>query len=140
MSSDRASSRPRLLSRGSWPDARRITAILRTETAGGVLLLIAAAVGLIWANTPWSAAYEQLREFTIGPAGPHLDLTFEQWAADGLLAVFFFVVGLELKREFVAGDLRDPRRAALPVVAAVGGMVCPALILGASTSSMGART
>lgn len=64
----------------------------------------------------------------IGPSALHLDLTLAQWAADGLLAVFFFVAGLELKREFVAGDLRDPRQVALPVAAAVGGMVAPALI------------
>jgi NhaA family Na+:H+ antiporter len=64
----------------------------------------------------------------VGPAALHLDLTLGTWAADGLLAIFFFVVGLELKREFVAGDLRDPRKAALPVVAAVGGMAVPALL------------
>jgi NhaA family Na+:H+ antiporter len=64
----------------------------------------------------------------VGPSALHLDLTLGAWAADGLLAVFFFVVGLELKREFVAGDLRDPRRAAVPIVAAVGGMALPAII------------
>ncbi|MEV0110567.1 Na+/H+ antiporter NhaA [Nocardia sp. NPDC050799] len=117
-----------LFARGSWPETRRITAVLRTETAGGALLIVAAAIGLIWANTPWSSAYEALRDFQLGPTGLHLNLSLETWAADGLLAVFFFVVGLELKREFVAGDLRDPRRAALPVVAAIGGMVGPALI------------
>ncbi|MBF6068037.1 Na+/H+ antiporter NhaA [Nocardia farcinica] len=120
--------RPRLLSRGSWPEARRISGILRTETAGGALLIAAAAIGLIWANTPWSDAYERLRDFQLGPSALHLNLALETWAADGLLAVFFFVVGLELKREFVAGDLRDPRRAALPVAAAVGGMIVPALL------------
>lgn len=119
---------PSLFARGSWPETRRITAVLRTETAGGMLLIAAAAIGLIWANTPWSDAYEALRDFQVGPASLHLNLSLETWAADGLLAVFFFVVGLELKREFVAGDLRDPRRAALPVVAAIGGMVGPALV------------
>jgi Na+:H+ antiporter, NhaA family len=64
----------------------------------------------------------------LGPASLHLDLTVGQWAADGLLAIFFFVAGLELKREFVAGDLRDPPQAALPVAAAVGGMVVPAAL------------
>ena len=64
----------------------------------------------------------------VGPAALHLDLTLGTWAADGLLAIFFFVAGLELKREFVAGDLREPRRAALPVAAAVGGMAVPALL------------
>ncbi|MGK8524299.1 Na+/H+ antiporter NhaA [Nocardia asteroides] len=125
--------RLRLFSRGSWSEARRVGAILRTETAGGVLLIVAAAAGLIWANTPWSGAYEALRDFRLGPESLHLRLPLEAWAADGLLAVFFLVVGLELKREFVAGDLRDPRRAALPVVAAVGGMAGPALIFIAFT-------
>jgi len=123
-------SRPpgRLLSRGSWAEVSRITAILRSETAGGGLLLAATVIALVWANSRWSAAYESLRDATVGPAAMHLDLTVGEWAADGLLAIFFFVAGLELKREFVAGDLRDPRRAALPVAAAVGGMIMPAVI------------
>ncbi|MDZ7910900.1 MAG: Na+/H+ antiporter NhaA [Rhodococcus sp. (in: high G+C Gram-positive bacteria)] len=121
-------SRLPLFSRGSWPETQRVTAVLRKETVGGVLLLIAAATALIWANTPWSDAYDSLRDFTVGPSSLHLNLSLGAWAADGLLAIFFFVVGLELKREFVAGDLRDPRRAALPVMAAIGGMIVPALI------------
>ena len=116
-----------LLSRGSWAETRRIADILRKETVGGALLLAAAAVALVWANSPWGAAYETLRDTRVGPASLHLDLTLGTWAADGLLAVFFFVAGLELKREFVAGDLREPRRAALPIAAAVGGMAVPAL-------------
>ena len=88
----------------------------------------AALAALVWANTPWSTSYDDLRDFVVGPEALHLDLTLGTWAADGLLALFFFVAGLELKREFVAGDLRDPRRAALPVAAAVGGMVVPALV------------
>jgi NhaA family Na+:H+ antiporter len=120
--------RTRLFGRGTWPEARRIAEILRLETVGGALLLIGAAIALIWANSPWAAAYEALRDTRVGPASLHLDLTLGTWAADGLLAVFFFVAGLELKREFVAGDLREPRRAALPVAAAVGGMAVPALI------------
>lgn len=63
---------------------------------------------MVWANSPWSGGYDALRDVTIGPAAWHLDLPLGTWAADGLLAIFFFVVGLELKREFVAGDLRDP--------------------------------
>jgi len=118
----------RLFSRGSWAETRRIADILRKETVGGAILLTATVLAMAWANSPWSAAYEALRDSRIGPPGLHLDLTVGQWAADGLLAIFFFVAGLELKREFVAGDLRDPRRAALPVAAAVGGMVLPALI------------
>src|ERR671910_377259 len=119
---------PSLLARGSWPEARRVGDILRTETVGGVLLVVAAAVALLWANSPWGDAYRALSDLRLGPAALHLDLTLAQWAADGLLAIFFFVAGLELKREFVAGDLRDPRRATLPVAAAVGGMAAPALI------------
>src|SRR4051812_11749855 len=90
--------------------------------------MLAAAVALVWANTRWSDAYYDLRDFMVGPEALHLHLSLGTWAADGLLAVFFFVAGLELKREFVAGDLRDPRRAALPVVAAVGGMAMPAVV------------
>ena len=69
-----------------------------------------------------------MSEFAIGPESLHLHLSVSAWAADGLLAIFFFVVGLELKREFVAGDLRDPARAALPIAAAVGGMIVPAAV------------
>ena len=118
----------RLLTRGTWPEAKRFAEILRKETVGGVLLLVAAAMAVGWANSPWSAAYRTISEFTVGPERLHLRLSISAWAADGLLAIFFFVVGLELKREFVAGDLRDPRRAALPILAAVGGMVVPAVI------------
>jgi NhaA family Na+:H+ antiporter len=118
----------RLFSRGTWPEASRVAAVLRKETVGGVLLLVGTVIALVWANSPWSEAYVALRDTTVGPASLHLDLTLGAWAADGLLAIFFFVAGLELKREFVAGDLRDPRRAALPVAAAVGGMAVPALI------------
>jgi Na+:H+ antiporter, NhaA family len=117
----------RLLGRGSWTETQRIASVLRRETVGGALLLIGAAIALVWANSPWGETYESLRDTRVGPASLHLDLTLGTWAADGLLAIFFFVAGLELKREFVAGDLREPRRAALPVAAAVGGMVVPAL-------------
>ncbi|MDX1875023.1 Na+/H+ antiporter NhaA [Mycolicibacterium sp. 120266] len=120
--------RRRLLSRGSWPEAKRLSEILRGETVGGMLLLVAAGAALIWANSPWADGYRRLSAFTIGPEGLHLNLTISAWAADGLLAIFFFVVGVELKREFVAGDLRDPARAALPIAAAVGGMIAPAAI------------
>ncbi|GAA0571853.1 Na+/H+ antiporter NhaA [Paractinoplanes ferrugineus] len=120
-----------LFSRGSWPEASRIGDILRTETVGGALLLGAAVLALLWANSPWSSGYQDLIGFKAGPHLLHLDLTLAQWAADGLLAIFFFVAGLELKREFVAGDLRDPRRAVLPVAAAAGGMAAPALIYAA---------
>ena len=120
--------RPRLFSRGSFPEASRVTEILRAETTGGLLLIAGAVVAIVWANSPLSGSYADLRDLTVGPSALDLDLTLGSWAADGLLAIFFFVAGLELKREFVAGDLRDPRRAALPVAAAVGGMILPALV------------
>jgi NhaA family Na+:H+ antiporter len=123
-----STSTTRLFSRGSWPESSRIASVLRKETVGGVLLLVGTVVALVWANSPWSDSYASLRDTTVGPAALHLDLSLGAWAADGLLAIFFFVAGLELKREFVAGDLRDPRRAALPVAAALGGMAAPALI------------
>jgi NhaA family Na+:H+ antiporter len=118
----------RLLTRGSWSESQRFAEVLRKETVGGVLLLVAASAALLWANSPWSAAYRVVSEFAIGPESLHLRLSVSAWAADGLLAIFFFVVGLELKREFVAGDLRDPARAALPIAAAIGGMIVPAAI------------
>ncbi len=123
-----STSTTRLFGRGSWAETSRIADILRKETVGGALLLVAAAIALVWANSPWGEAYETLRDTRVGPASLHLDLTLGTWAADGLLAIFFFVAGLELKREFVAGDLREPRRAALPIAAAVGGMAIPALL------------
>jgi len=128
----------RLFSRGSWPEASRIADILRRETLGGVLLLVATLVAIVWANSPWSSAYESLQSYHLGPDGLHLRLTVAEWAGDGLLAVFFFVAGLELKREFVAGDLRDPRRAAVPVAAAVGGVMAPAILYLLVTAGEGA--
>jgi len=120
----------RLFTRGSWPETHRIITILHKETVGGAILLAAAAIALIWANSPWAPSYHALNDVRVGSDdfGLHLNLSLGGWAADGLLAIFFFVVGLELKREFVAGDLRDPGRAALPIAAAVGGMIVPALI------------
>lgn len=124
---------------GSWPEARRIAEVLRRETVGGALLLAAAAIALVWANSPWGDSYVALRDTTIGPSALHLNLTVGAWAADGLLAIFFFVAGLELKREFVAGDLRDPRRAAVPVVAAAAGMIVPGLLYLAIAGTTDAR-
>ncbi|MEI6666191.1 MAG: Na+/H+ antiporter NhaA [Chloroflexota bacterium] len=118
----------RIFSRGSWSEAARIAAILRKETVSGALVLGAAVLALVWANSPFEDSYHALRDARIGPASLHLNLALSAWASDGLLALFFFVVGLELKREFVAGDLRSPRRAALPVFAAVGGMLVPAAL------------
>src|ERR1700712_35014 len=117
-----------LLSRGSWSEAKRVAEVLRRETGGGVLLLIAAAAALGWANAPGAHTHRAVSEFAIGPESLHLHLTVAAWSADGLLAIFFFVVGLELKRECVGGDRGDPARAALPIAAAVGGMIVPAAI------------
>jgi Na+:H+ antiporter, NhaA family len=114
--------------RGSWSEASRIADVLRQETVGGTLLVVGALMALVWANSPAGDSYAALRDYTIGPDSLHLHLSLGTWAADGLLAIFFFVVGVELKREFVAGDLRDPRRAALPILAAVGGVIAPALV------------
>ncbi|MEU3904770.1 Na+/H+ antiporter NhaA [Streptomyces goshikiensis] len=121
--------RRKLLGRLSLPERRFVADALRAETVGGVLLLVAAIAALLWANIPAvSASYDSVLSFHIGPAALGLDLSLQHWAADGLLAVFFFVAGIELKRELVAGDLRDPKAAALPVIAAVCGMATPALV------------
>lgn len=101
---------------------------LRTERAGGLLLLAGTVAALVWANSGWSEAYVTLKDTVIGPHSLHLDLTVAEWAKDGLLAIFFFVIGLELKREIVVGQLRRPATAIVPVVAAVGGMVIPAAL------------
>ncbi|ATE52080.1 Na+/H+ antiporter NhaA [Actinosynnema pretiosum] len=106
---------------------------LRTETTGGIVLLVATAIALLWANSPLGESYTALRETHLGP------LTIGDWVKDGLLAVFFFVAGLELKRELVVGELNSLKAAALPVIAAVGGMVVPALVaLGFSWGEPGA--
>ncbi|MEU6619545.1 Na+/H+ antiporter NhaA [Streptomyces litmocidini] len=117
----------KFLGRLSLPERRYIADALRTETVGGVLLLLAAVAALVWANT-LGGSYEAVRDFHMGPAALGLDLSIQHWAADGLLAVFFFVAGIELKRELVAGELRDPKAAMLPVVAALCGMAAPALV------------
>ena len=120
--------RPTVLSRGSFSEATRISEILRKETVGGLLLVAAAIIAIVWANSPFADGYFALRDFTIGYEPWHLKLSLGAWASDGLLAIFFFLVGLELKKEIVAGDLRDFRKAVIPVAAAFGGVVVPALI------------
>ncbi|WP_052193856.1 Na+/H+ antiporter NhaA [Microbacterium sp. ZOR0019] len=112
----------------SRDESRRIGEILRKETVGGILLVSLAAIALLWANSPWAESYFALRDFEIGYEPWHLRLSLGAWAADGLLAIFFFLVGLELKREFVAGDLRRFSTAVVPIVAAVGGVIVPAVI------------
>ncbi len=128
-----------LFAPGSGAEGSRLAHVLREETVGGALLLAAAVIALIWANSPWSAGYYAMLDLVAGPELLHLNLSLETWAADGLLAIFFFVAGLELKREFVAGDLRDPRRAAVPVFAAVGGMIVPAAIYLAFAAGTGPK-
>lgn len=126
-----------ILARGSWAEASVVRAALRTETVGGAVLLGAALIALIWANSPWREGYTTLRETTVGIAWGHLDLTVGQWAADGALALFFFVAGLELKRELLVGDLRDRAKAVVPVVAAVCGVIVPALVFIAVVLALG---
>jgi len=129
-----------LFSPGTWAEDGRVARILRKETVGGALLLLAKVIALIWANTPASESCFHLLNTEIGAAALHLNLTVAEWAGDGLLAIFFFVAGLELKREFVAGDLRDPQRAVVPVAAAVGGMIVPAglyLVIAGGTGARG---
>ncbi|CAL9660701.1 Na(+)_H(+) antiporter NhaA [Streptomyces sp. enrichment culture] len=111
-----------------WPERQAVGEALRTETVGGLVLLAAAVIALVWANSPWNAAYESLRDFHFGIPALGLDLSVEHWTADGLLAVFFLVAGIELKRELVVGELRTPATAALPVIAALCGMAVPAAL------------
>lgn len=101
--------------------------------AGGLVLLACAAVALVWANSPWADAYHRLWEtpFTIGAPGFGLTLSLHHWVNDGLMAVFFFLVGLEIKREVLVGELASRRSAALPIAAALGGMIIPAAIYAA---------
>lgn len=110
---------------------RPVTKFLAVQAAGGVLLLIATAAALIWANSPWGDSYRDLWhthiDLTIGGVEIFAD-DLEHFVNDALMAIFFFVVGLEIKRELVTGRLRDPRVAALPAIAALGGMVVPAAI------------
>ena len=106
---------------------------MRNETAGGFLLLLAAASALVWANLDF-AGYSAVRDL-------HVGLTVGEWSADGLLAIFFFVAGMELKRELTSGSLKDRAVAAIPIAAALGGMLVPALIFvglnAGSTTSVG---
>lgn len=123
----------RLFSAQRRPDVV-VAEALRTETVGGAVLLLAAVAAIVWANLPVRDAYESLRSFVpiksnldLGIMSFKLDLSLAKWGGDGLLAIFFFVVGLELKREFLAGALRKPAQAALPMIAAVAGLTLPAI-------------
>ncbi|KAB2351036.1 Na+/H+ antiporter NhaA [Actinomadura rudentiformis] len=109
--------------------SRNLAEALRTETIGGVIMLAATIVALVLANTPWSRFYDDLRTYEISPSWLGLDhMDLQHWASSGLLAIFFFIAGLELREELTHGELRDPRDAALPVIAAVGGVAVPALV------------
>lgn len=114
--------RPKFLADPDLGESTFLGDLLRRETVGGGIALLAAAVAVVWANSPWGASYDALRHWHLGP----LDL--EHWAADGALTLFFFVAGLELKREFVVGSLRRPADAAVPVIAAACGVAVPALL------------
>jgi NhaA family Na+:H+ antiporter len=107
-----------------------LRAFLRMEAAGGIVLVAAAAVALLWANSPLSGAYDALwhTELRIGADRFSISEDLRHWVNDALMVVFFFVVGLEIKRELVTGELRDRRAAALPAIAALGGVALPALV------------
>jgi NhaA family Na+:H+ antiporter len=110
--------------------ARPLRDFLNTEAAGGILLLAATVIALVWANSPIADTYNAFWRTEIGLRIADFRLTedLRHWVNDGLMAIFFFVVGLEIKRELVVGELNDLRKAALPAVAALGGMIVPALI------------
>lgn len=133
------SPRRAFLGRLSLPERNFLADALRTETVGGMILLVAAVAALIWANA-FGSSYATVSDFHLGPASLGLNLSVEHWAADGLLAIFFFVAGVELKRELVAGELRDPKAAALPVIAALCGMAVPAAVYTAVALTGGGST
>ena len=98
---------------------------LKSEAFAGIVLMIAALAAIVWSNSPWRGSYFAISEKQAGLESVHLSLPIGHWASDGLLAVFFFVVGMELKQEFTIGSLRDPRKAAVPILAALCGMAGP---------------
>ena len=111
--------------------ARPVREFMQIEAAGGIVLVAATILALVWANSPWADSYHDILEGHIDiefGSLIHLDEPVEAWVNDALMTIFFFVVGIEIKRELVVGELRDKRAAALPAVAAIGGMVVPALI------------
>src|SRR5919106_2139317 len=110
--------------------AAPIREFIATENASAVVLLAATLAALLWANSPWGSTYDELwsTELSFRLGGAELSLDLRQWVNDGLMALFFFVAGLEVRREFDMGELRERRRVATPVIAAIGGVVAPALI------------
>ncbi len=115
------------------PVLRPAHAFLRAESAGGILLLASAVAALAWANSPWGQSYHDFwhTKLSVGTAGLSHAMSLEHWVNDGLMVAFFLLVGLEIKREVLFGELTSLRRASLPFAAAVGGMVGPALIYAA---------
>ena len=115
---------------------RPVRAFVQTEVGSAAVLLAAALAALLWANLPWGDTYEAVwsSELSIGVAGADLSLSLREWINSGLMTLFFFVIGLEIRREFDMGELRERRRVVVPVVAAVGGMAVPALIYVAFTA------
>src|SRR6266480_5584747 len=105
-------------------------AFVRTEASSGIVLLAVAVVALVWANSPWDHAYFDLwhTSIVVDASIFRIDQDLLRWLNDGLMTLFFFVVGLEIKRELVHGELSEPRKAILPAAAALGGMVAPAVI------------
>lgn len=118
----------RVLSLVNKRESARVARLLRAELIGGVIIMVAALIGFIAANSPASEWYFSLRDLRFGPEALHLNLSVGHWASDGLLAIFFFMTGLELKREFVEGALSRFSTAVVPVAAAFGGVAVPALI------------
>ncbi|WP_051940173.1 Na+/H+ antiporter NhaA [Phaeacidiphilus oryzae] len=127
MGNDTPPTRRQFLARLPLPERAFLADVLRAETTGGLLLIAAAVAALVWANL-WPGGYLEVLHWELGPSAVHLHLPVDVWAKDGLLTVFFFVAGIELKRELVAGELRDPRAAVLPVVGAVCGVLLPAVL------------
>lgn len=109
-------------------ETARVNRLLRIEFVGGLIIMVAALVGFIAANSPIADSFMALRDTHIGPASLGLNLTVGAWTSDGLLAIFFFLVGLELKREFAEGSLRSAATAIVPVAAAFGGVAIPAAV------------
>lgn len=135
-----AEHRQTILRRPSWSETdsfvprtfvQPFQRFMHAEAAGAMVMLAAAIAALVWANSPWHEAQASLWDTVLtihlGELA-HIDLTLVEWVNDALMAIFFFLVGLEIKRELVHGELRDPKKAALPAIAAVGGMVFPAAI------------
>jgi NhaA family Na+:H+ antiporter len=120
--------RPAGSAAGRWLALGPVQRFLATESASGVILMAAAAGAFAWANSPWAGAYAALQHVEVGPGGLGLRLSLHDWVNDGLMALFFFLVGLEIKRELLAGELAGRERATLPIAAALGGMLVPAAV------------